>query len=145
MRQLFRQRQAFDVLHHQEIGFILAIEVMHRSDVGMIQLGKCQRLFAESLARFRIGERARRQDLDGHLALQPLVHRPIDASHAAGADLFQQRVMPERRADHRPARPRGHLTPATHSFHFWNRAHFAVLELCVLSRIFFLTNLKLCS
>ena len=123
MRQLFRQRHTFDVLHHQEIGFLLAIEVMHRSDVGMIQLGKCQCLFAKSLARFRIGQRARRQDLDGHLALQPLVHRPIDAPHAAGADLLQQGVMPERRANHCPrALAQILLQPAASGSHLWSSA-----------------------
>ena len=55
---------------HQKICLILSIEVEDNCDVGMIQLRESQRLFPQLLSRGRIGERARRQDLQRDIAIK---------------------------------------------------------------------------
>ena len=43
------------------------------------------RLLLEALLAVRVGRELRRQNLDGHVAPQPRVARPIHLSHASGA------------------------------------------------------------
>src|SRR5690242_10729765 len=76
--QLVIESHARDVLSDQEVCTVLAAKLMHRGDVGVVQLGQCYGLFAESLAGGFVGQRARRQYLDRHISVKLLVVGTID-------------------------------------------------------------------
>ena len=67
----------------------------------MVQSGQRQGFLVKALARRFIGQGPGGQDLERHVAVQPLVVRPVDHTHPAGAELFENAVMPEGLADHR--------------------------------------------
>ena len=52
----------------------------------MSKRGGRARLALETLPPLRIGRELRRQDLDRDVALQPLVSRPVDLSHASRSE-----------------------------------------------------------
>ena len=82
-----RQRLARHVFHGDQLHarFAVKIKIKNGRDVGMVQLGKRQRLFAKTLARRLIGQRSAADDLQRHLALQPLIVRRVHLAHASGA------------------------------------------------------------
>ena len=56
--------------------------------------------FAEATTGGLVGQGAGGQDFQRHIALQPLVARPVDHAHPTGADLFHNLVVAQRLADH---------------------------------------------
>ena len=97
---LLRQGRARHVFHDQEIGAVLGIEVEHGGDPGMAQARERERLVAEARPGRGVGERAFGQELERHLALEPLVARAVDHAHAARGDGAQDAVMRKGPADH---------------------------------------------
>ena len=66
----------------------------------MIQLGESQSFLAEALASGFVSKGIGRQDLHGHVAVQPLVVGAIHLAHAAATQLCLNTEMTKRFADH---------------------------------------------
>ena|SRR6266849_1249459 len=94
------QRLPFEILHHKEVHAILRVEIMNRGDIGMIQPREGLGLLVEALTGRFVSEGAGWQDLQGHVALEPLVAGAIDFTHAARANLLHDAVMAKHRANH---------------------------------------------
>jgi hypothetical protein len=82
-RDALRQILAFDELHHQRVVF----DAVDMRDVGMIERREDFGFALESRQPFAIVGDISGEDLDGDLALQPRIARPIHLSHTAGAKL----------------------------------------------------------
>ena len=80
------QRFAVDELGDDERGVAVADELEDRQDVRMRQPGDAHRLALEPREPGRIGRQLRGEHLDGHVAIEPRIARPIDVAHPAGAD-----------------------------------------------------------
>ena len=78
------QRHAVEQLHHGVGRVALVAELEDRDDVRMRERRDGQRLTLEARERLRVGRRGRRQHLDGDIAMEPEVARPIDLAHAPG-------------------------------------------------------------
>ena len=79
------QRPAVDELHRDVDGVSLSPDVVDRDDVRMVERRGRARLLLEALLAVRVGRELRRQHLDGDLAPQTRVARPVHLSHASGA------------------------------------------------------------
>jgi hypothetical protein len=66
----------------------------------MVQASEGQSFSAKLLLSSLIGERAGRQNLYGDVAVELLIMRAIDDSHASGADFFLDPVMRQPLANH---------------------------------------------
>ncbi len=80
------QRLALQELHHRVGDAVLAAVVVQREDVRMGQRGDGARLALEAGEGLRIARDALRQDLDGHLAPEPRVARPVDLPHSSRSE-----------------------------------------------------------
>ncbi len=78
-------------LHDDEVVTVIAARVVDVHEAGVRD--RCGRpcLAEEAIDERRIVDVRRREDLDGHVPVEPLVTRPVDARHAAASD---QRVDP---------------------------------------------------
>jgi hypothetical protein len=65
-----------------------------RHDVRVVQQRRGPRLPPEPEQRHRIRRRVVRQDLQGHVPAQALLHRLVDDPHPAMADLAEDAVVP---------------------------------------------------
>ena len=92
------QRPSRHVLHDQEVHAVLRVEVEDRRHTGMRQPRQHMRLAPESLARVRVAERAARQHLHRHIAIEVLVVRLPHHAHATLTDPFDECVVRERAA-----------------------------------------------
>ena len=63
--------------------------------LGWFSLADRQRLLAELFAGSVVGEQSRGQDFDRNVALQLLIMGAKDHTHASGANLFDQPVVPQ--------------------------------------------------
>jgi hypothetical protein len=81
----FSERNAGNILHHEEVHPLVCIKIIDGGNVGVIQLGKRQGLFTKAFSRRFVSKRSRRQDLEGDVTVQTFVTRPIDHPHSAGA------------------------------------------------------------
>jgi len=98
---LRRQRRPGDVLHHQVVDAVLAVEIVDRADVRVVQPCQGQRLFAKAHAgRFAV-EGAAGEDLQRHVPLEPLVTGPVHDTHPARTNLLDQAVVSEGATNHR--------------------------------------------
>ena len=86
-------RRPGDELHHEEIDAVIGIEVVNGRDVRVIEPRQRQRFLLESGAALVVGEAAVRQQLEGDVAIETLVARPIHDAHPAGADSLQDPVV----------------------------------------------------
>ena len=93
-------RPAGDVLHHEEVQVVLAVEIEDGRDVRMVELGERQGLAPETLARRFARERAGGQHLQRHVAPQALVAGAVHNAHASRADNLDDAVMGQRSTDH---------------------------------------------
>ncbi len=93
-----RERLPFQQLHHQIRGAVIVTDIVKRADVGMIELRDGLRLALEALAELRIGREVGRKDLDGHLAVEAPIARPVDLPHPARPERSNDVVRPEPRA-----------------------------------------------
>ena len=90
---------AGDVLHHDEV-LVLALveaEVEHLHDVRMHQAGGRQRLAPETRDERRVVGEVLGQQLDRHVALEPLVERQLHGRHPADAEAALDPVPPDDR------------------------------------------------
>ena len=121
----FRQRSACqflaegypcDVLHDEKVHTLLRVEVMNRSDVGMVEPGESDGLFVEALAGNFVREGPRGEHLNGDLAVEVFILGTINITHPAGTDLFGDAIMtqslPNKRIlAHRVLRHGGRVIP----------------------------------
>src|SRR5262245_1056581 len=81
------QRHAIHVLEHE----VVRAEVVDLTDVGMVQRGDCASFLVEPVHAIRVIRKRLGQDLDGNLAVQPGVARPVHFAHTTctkrGGDL----------------------------------------------------------
>ena len=66
---------------------------MNGRDVGMVEFGESQSLFAEPGTSGFIGQRACGKHLQRHIPIKPLIMGAIDDSHAACTNLLDYAVM----------------------------------------------------
>jgi len=59
----------------------------------VIEFGEGASFASETRRKFPVGGQILRQDLQGHIAIQPLVVGAIDSAHASGPDLFEDPIM----------------------------------------------------
>ena len=85
-RQHSGERPSLDQLHREEDGRARVFDGMDSDDVRVVERGHGERLAREALAAIGIRGRDVGQHLEGDLALQPRIARPIDLSHPAGAE-----------------------------------------------------------
>src|SRR3989304_915072 len=74
------QSLPFEVLQHQEVHPILASDVIERADVRMVQARDGTGLALEAVTKSGVVGQVRRQDLDGHGAIESGVLRLVDLS-----------------------------------------------------------------
>ena len=89
-----------DQRHDEEERPLVSAEIVDRDDRRVVHLGDQLRLALEAL--FELGRQiARRDELDGDLAVEQRVARAVDDAHAAAAELPEDLVaVGELRADH---------------------------------------------
>ena len=85
------ERLAFEQFHDQ----VAVADVVERADVRMIELRDRLGLALEARPQLRVVRELRRQDLDGHAAVEASVVRAPDLAHAAGAERREDLVRPE--------------------------------------------------
>jgi len=83
-------------------------DVVERADVRMVQRGDRLRLALKPLAELVVPGQRRRDHLDGDVAVQARVTRPVDLSHAAGAERRDDLVRPDPRSG-KPAHEVGRI------------------------------------
>ncbi len=87
------QAGAVDVLHDEEVQLLILINVVCVDDVGMIEGGDGPRLAVEAFEGRLVVRLGGGQDFDGDPATHQLVLAQVNASHAAGAELFEDFVL----------------------------------------------------
>ena len=80
-----RKRLALEQLRHDVRRTLMLTDIIDGKDVGVVERRRRARLLFETPQPGRSRSPAG-QDLDGHIAAQPRVARPIDFAHAAGPD-----------------------------------------------------------
>jgi hypothetical protein len=95
------QRLPRDVLHRDVPPRRLLLglpDVVDREDVGMVQRRRGLGLEPEARHGGRIAAQLLRQELDGHVAVQPHVPRPVDHAHPARTQRRDDLIRTETRA-----------------------------------------------
>ena len=87
------QVDAVDELHRQVAGAAALVELVDGDDVLVAELGGVAGLAAETLQGVGLRRHVRRQDLQGHLALEHGVDGLVDRPHAAGGDVRHHLVL----------------------------------------------------
>ena len=92
-RHLRAQRLPFDQFHG-DVGLAVGLaNLVNRADVRMVEARGGPRLTDQAGTRGRIVEARRREHLDRHVAVEPLVAGAIDLAHPAGANLPDDSVV----------------------------------------------------
>ena len=86
MREALRQILALDELHHERLAARGVFQPVNGRDVRVIQRGEESSLPLEPRDPVRIGRERLGEDLDGNVAIEPRVPRPIHFPHAAGPE-----------------------------------------------------------
>ena len=94
------ERLAFQVLHHQERPALVAVDIVERADVRMVQRGDGARLALEALHRGAVRRQRLRQKLHRHRAPQARIFGLIDDAHPAATQHGEDPVMRNRLTDH---------------------------------------------
>jgi len=89
----------FEKGHRQKRLTVHLINLMNRTNVGMVESSGCSSLTEESLFRFLVAEQVRGQEFQRHLALEFGVLSLINDTHAALAELLDDLVMADCGAD----------------------------------------------
>ncbi len=89
----FAEGFALDVAHDEEHEAAHLADAMNRDDVRVREAGGRAGLAHEPLTRLRCRCQVRREDLDGHVAIELHVAREVDHSHTASAELALERVF----------------------------------------------------
>jgi hypothetical protein len=66
---------------------------MNNGDIGMIELGESYRFPAEALSHLFIGECPGGQNFNGNISFQAFVPGPVNDTHAAGPDFFDEAIV----------------------------------------------------
>jgi hypothetical protein len=77
---------ALDEFQHEVVGFGGGFQPVDRGDVGMVQRGEHPCLAPEAPQAGRVSRELGGQRLDGDIAAQPSIVRPVHLAHAPGAD-----------------------------------------------------------
>ena len=80
------ERLAVEQLRYHVRGAIKRADVEHREDVRVVQRGRCTRFLLEPTQAVAICRNVRWQHLDGYVAVQAAIPRPIHLAHAAAAN-----------------------------------------------------------
>ena len=86
---------AVEQLHGEIALAVLLVEAVDGADVGVVQGRRRASLAPEPFDGFGARGASGREYLDGHLAAELEVLRPIDHTHPAGAELIEDAVVPE--------------------------------------------------
>ena len=121
------QRSPLDELHGVEVHAAVGADREDRHDVAMVQIGRRLRLGLKPQEVPRVHRRGERQYLQGDPAAERNLHRLVDDSHAASANLSDDLVVaehagpgvsalirrdgPVRDPRQRPSQPAQHLEP----------------------------------
>ena len=89
------QGLALQQLGHQIRRAVVAADVVHGEDGGVVERRDGARLGLEAAQAVGAGRQVRRQHLDRDLAAEPLVARAVDDPHAAGPDGREDLVRPQ--------------------------------------------------
>lgn len=90
-----RQVAPLDVLHNQQVHAVGVVGVERGDDVGMIEPGGSRDFALEAGDDSGILHQGRRKHFDSHDAMHPAMLGLEHLPHAAGADLVEDRVVPE--------------------------------------------------
>ncbi len=85
VRQFVAERPAFEQFVDDKGRAVVLAGVEHHQDVGVVEGARRARFLRESPEPFRVGRDIARQRLEGDIAPEPHVPRPIDDTHAAFA------------------------------------------------------------
>lgn len=96
--QVLPQRDARNELEDEAGEVVSLFEAEERRDVGMVERGQDAGFPLRAPTAFRISCELGGQELDGHVATEPGVARPIDLTHAAFAEERPQDIGPELRS-----------------------------------------------
>jgi hypothetical protein len=94
------QGPAVDELHHEERGFVVVNEIIHRHDIRVIQSRRSFGFTQEPGAARIIRETDRRQRFEGYEPAQGDVFRFPDLTHASFANLSQNTIMTDSASSH---------------------------------------------
>jgi len=94
-RQSIAERLALKEFSHRERRPVDAAEVVDRENIRMRERRDGFRLPLESLQRLGIGRQVPRQDLDGDVAVEFRVARPVDLAHSSSAQGAEDLVRAE--------------------------------------------------
>jgi hypothetical protein len=86
LRNALRQILAPDELHDEGARAPALFDAINRRDVGVIEGGQRLRLTREARHAIRVGGKHVGQDVDGDVAVQPRVPRPVHLAHTALPD-----------------------------------------------------------
>ncbi len=95
-----REGLALDVLHGEEALAVGLFDRVDGDDVGVVEGGDGLDLALEAGEALRVVGERRRQGLQRHLAMQPLVFGEEDDAHAAFAQLGEDPIVRQPAADH---------------------------------------------
>ena len=88
-------RLAVDELHDQEGAAVGVADVVQGDDAGMVERARGLRLAQQPRLPAGVALDLARQQLERHLAAQPLIDRAIDLAHRAAAERADDAVMRE--------------------------------------------------
>ena len=93
------QRLALDQFHDQRGAARALFDAVNRGDVGVIQRRQAPRLPFEPRQSIGVSSHGVRQNLDGNVAAEPRIPRPIDLAHASGTEGPDNLIRSDARAD----------------------------------------------
>ena len=91
-REALDERLSVEILHDEEVGAVVAPDVVQCADVRMIQRGHGARLALEALAGLRVVGDVGGQNFDSNIAVEPRVARFVDLAHPAGPESRANRI-----------------------------------------------------
>ena len=108
-----RQAGSLHELHDEERRLAVLAVVVEAHHVLVLERGQHPSLTRESAPQVGVLRDPRMQQLDGHVAVEPLVARPPDRAHAATADAGAQHIAPGKKVCHRGPSLRPRSCPAS--------------------------------
>ena len=89
------QTAPLDIVHRKVLKAVLLAHFVNRNDVGMLQTGSSPGFGAKAALEFVGGKLARQNHLHGDHAIETHLPRPINYTHPAAGDFFQQLIVAE--------------------------------------------------
>ncbi len=100
IRDHLRQGRALDVFHGEKRDAVRFLDRVDRDDVGVVERRNSLGLAAEPFESLGIGGHFRRQDLDGHLAVELGIAGKPHLTHSALTELAKDLVVEHHPTDH---------------------------------------------